>query len=392
MELTGLLDVTPNDSGFLRPVAGVRTIDDPYVPSYLVRQHHLRAGDVVTVMARPSSRQSGSGPARDSRESRSSRPRSASSLAAYEVLAVEGAPPPVRRPRFDDLTPLFPDRRIRLEGPTRREVLPRVVDLVAPIGFGQRALIVAPPKAGKTTVLKQLTQAIEAHNPNTVVLVLLIDERPEEVTDLRRSVSGTVYSSTFDRPAMEHVRLAELVIERAKRLVEAGRDVVVVLDGITRLARAYNLAAPATGRIMSGGLDSGALYPPKRFFGAARNVEEGGSLTILATALVETGSRMDDVIFEEFKGTGNAEIKLDRRLAERRIYPAIDVVASSTRHEELLATPAQLAQLWKLRRVLVGLSSSSDAAALELLVDKVRTTDSNDDFLAQIAAVPEPRA
>jgi transcription termination factor Rho len=270
-------------------------------------------------------------------------------------------------------------------------VTARIVDLISPIGKGQRGLIVSPPKAGKTTVLKQIAHSIEANNPDVHLMVLLVDERPEEVTDMRRSVKGEVIASTFDRPADEHTQVSELAIERAKRLVEAGRDVVIVLDGITRLARAYNLAQPATGRIMSGGIDTGALYPPKKFFGSARNIEEGGSLTILATALVETGSRMDEVIFEEFKGTGNMELRLDRKLAERRIYPALDVNASSTRHEELLFDRQQLQQVWKLRRVLNALASDGSAAAgLELLVDKIRSTRSNEQFLAEIAKTPAP--
>jgi transcription termination factor Rho len=265
----------------------------------------------------------------------------------------------------------------------------RIVDLLSPIGKGQRGMIVSPPKAGKTTVMKQIAHSIEANNPEVHLMVLLVDERPEEVTDMRRSVRGEVIASTFDRPADEHTQVAEMTIERAKRLVEVGRDVVIVLDGITRLARAYNLAAPATGRIMSGGVDSGALYPPKKFFGAARNVEEGGSLTILASALVETGSKMDEVIFEEFKGTGNMELRLDRRLSERRLYPAIDVNASSTRHEELLFERSQLQQVWKLRRVLNALANDGkEAAGLELLMDKIRTTSSNDEFLAEIAKGP----
>src|SRR5207253_3235320 len=280
------------------------------------------------------------------------------------------------RPRFEDLTPLFPDSKLKLESGDPTNMTARIVDLISPIGKGQRGLIVSPPKAGKTTIMKTIATSIERNNPEVKLIVLQVDERPEEVTDMRRSVQGEVIASTFDRPADEHTSLAELTIERAKRLVEYGEDVVIVLDGITRLARAYNLAAPATGRIMSGGVDSGALYPPKKFFGAARNVEEGGSLTILATALIETGSKMDEVIFEEFKGTGNMELRLDRRLAERRIYPAIDVDASSTRHEELLFDRTQLQQVWKLRRVLNALEGG---AGLELLMDKIKTTRSNDE-------------
>jgi transcription termination factor Rho len=267
-------------------------------------------------------------------------------------------------------------------------VTARIIDLIAPIGKGQRGLIVSPPKAGKTTIMKQIVRSIETNNPEVHLFVLLVDERPEEVTDMRRwckNDTSTVVASTFDRPAEEHTHVSELVIERAKRLVEGGADVVVVLDGITRLSRAYNLAAPTTGRVMSGGIDTGALYPPKKFFGAARNLEEGGSLTILATALVETGSRMDEVIFEEFKGTGNMELRLDRRLAERRVYPAIDVDASSTRHEELLFQGTQLQQVWKLRRVLSGLAhDGAGGAGLELLIDRMRTFKSNKEFLAEI--------
>jgi transcription termination factor Rho len=293
------------------------------------------------------------------------------------------------RAKFEDLTPLFPDSKLRLElSDDPHEITGRIVDLIAPIGKGQRGLIVSPPKAGKTTILKQLVYAIERNNPEVHLMILLVDERPEEVTDMKRHVvRGEVVASTFDRPADEHTQVAELAIERAKRLVEMGNDVVIVLDGITRLARAYNLSAPTSGRIMSGGVDSTALYPPKKFFGAARNIEEGGSLTIIATALIETGSRMDEVIFEEFKGTGNMELRLDRRLAERRIYPSIDVEASSTRHEELLFDRQELQQVWKLRRVLNALE---DGKGLELLIDKIRTTPTNDQFLREIAKAPSP--
>jgi transcription termination factor Rho len=301
-----------------------------------------------------------------------------------------------RRPRFEDLTPLFPDEKLRLETPgtSVADMTARIVDLISPIGKGQRGLVVSPPKAGKTTVLKTIVQAIDRNHPEVHLMVLLVDERPEEVTDMRRSTNGEVIASTFDRPSDEHTQLAELVIERAKRLVEEGRDVVIVLDGITRLARAYNLAAPATGRIMSGGVDSGALYPPKKFFGTARNIEEGGSLTIIATALVETGSRMDEVIFEEFKGTGNMELRLDRRLAERRVYPAIDVDGSSTRHEELLFDRKTLQQVWRVRRALNALSSEggSSGAALERLLDGLRQYKSNEEFLAEAAKAGGPGA
>jgi transcription termination factor Rho len=293
------------------------------------------------------------------------------------------------RPKFEELTPLFPDSRLSLElEDDPANFTGRIVDLVSPIGKGQRGLVVSPPKAGKTTILKQIVYSVERNNPEVHLMVLLVDERPEEVTDMRRHVkNGEVVASTFDRPSDEHTQVAELTIERAKRLVEMGRDVVIILDGITRLARAYNLSAPASGRILSGGVDSTALYPPKRFFGAARNIEEGGSLTIVATALIETGSRMDEVIFEEFKGTGNMELRLDRRLSERRIYPSIDVEASSTRHEELLFDRNQLQQVWKLRRVLNALE---EGKGLELLIDKIRTTKSNDEFLAEIAKAPTP--
>jgi transcription termination factor Rho len=297
------------------------------------------------------------------------------------------------RPRFEDLTPLFPDQKLRMEREGEpHNMTTRIIDLISPIGKGQRGLIVSPPKAGKTTIEKEIARSIEVNHPEVHLIVLLADERPEEVTDWRKwLLRGEVVASTFDRPSEEHTQVAELTIERAKRMVETGRDVVIILDGITRLARAYNLAAPATGRIMSGGVDSGALYPPKKFFGAARNIEEGGSLTIMATALVETGSKMDEVIFEEFKGTGNMELRLDRKLAERRVYPAIDVDASSTRHEELLIQRGQLPMVWKLRRVLSGLSGGeggSAQAGLELLIDRIKTFKTNDEFLAEVAKAP----
>ena len=289
----------------------------------------------------------------------------------------------MRRPRFEHLTPLFPDQRLRLEVEGKGNgVLTRIVDLIAPIGKGQRGLIVSPPKAGKTTVLQEIAQSIATNNPECYLMVVLVDERPEEVTDMQRSVKGEVIYSTFDRPAEESIQVSELAIERAKRLVEMGTDVVILLDSITRLARAHNLATPASGRILSGGVDSTALYPPKRFFGAARNIEEGGSLTILGTALVETGSKMDEVIFEEFKGTGNMELRLDRKLADRRIYPAIDVESSGTRREELLFDRKELAQVWKLRRVLLALESG---ASLELLIDRLKNSTSNEEFLADVA-------
>jgi transcription termination factor Rho len=371
----GFLDLRDEGFGFLRTSGFLPSPRDIYVSISQVRRFALRKGDYVEGASRP-----------------------ASSNEKYPALLridnVNGltSDEARQRPRFEDLTPLFPDQKMRLEVPGDvANVTARIVDLVAPIGKGQRGMIVSPPKAGKTTVLKQIAHSIEANNPEVHLMVLLVDERPEEATDWRRSVKGEVIASTFDRPSDEHTMVAELAIERARRLVEMGKDVVIILDGITRLARAYNLAQPATGRIMSGGVDSGALYPPKKFFGSARNIEEGGSLTILATALVETGSRMDEVIFEEFKGTGNMELRLDRRLAERRIYPALDVNASSTRHEELLFDRSQLQQVWKLRRVLNALGSEGNAGAgLELLMDKIKSTKSNDEFLAEIAKTPVP--
>jgi len=284
------------------------------------------------------------------------------------------------RVEFGKLTPLYPQERLRLE--TEPNVLTtRVIDLIAPIGKGQRGLIVSPPKAGKTMVLQSIANAITTNNPECHLMVVLVDERPEEVTDMQRSVKGEVIASTFDRPAEDHTTVAELAIERAKRLVEMGHDVVILLDSITRLGRAYNIAAPASGRILSGGVDSAALYPPKKFFGAARNIEDGGSLTILATALVETGSKMDEVIFEEFKGTGNMELKLDRKFADKRIFPAVDVDASGTRKEEILMGPEELNIVWKLRRVLHALDSQQ---ALELLLEKMKGTKSNVEFLMQV--------
>ncbi|NNN00583.1 MAG: transcription termination factor Rho [Acidimicrobiaceae bacterium] len=375
IEIEGLLDLRDDGYGFLRTKGYHPSPNDVYVSINQVRRYHLRKGDAIIGGFRPAA-------------SNEKYP------ALLRVDSVAGVDPEVARlrPRFEDLTPLFPDEKLNLEtNEGKADLTPRIVDLLSPIGKGQRGLIVSPPKAGKTTVMKQIAQSIETNNPEVHLMVLLVDERPEEVTDMRRSVHGEVIASTFDRPAEEHTHVAELCIERAKRLVEQGRDVVIILDGITRLARAYNLAAPATGRIMSGGVDSGALYPPKKFFGAARNIEEGGSLTIIASALVETGSKMDEVIFEEFKGTGNMELKLDRRLAERRIYPAIDVNASSTRHEELLFNREALPQVWKLRRVLNGLASEGrDAAGLELLIDKLKSTRSNDEFLAEIGRGPAP--
>ncbi len=342
-----------------------------------VRQYGLRKGDRIVGTSRPANRNE-KNPA----------------LLSIESINGDGPDKAKDRPRFENLTPLFPDEKLVQEMPDDPDnMTARIIDLLSPIGKGQRGLIVSPPKAGKTTIMKNIARSIETNNPEVELIVLLVDERPEEVTDMRRWLQeGEVAASTFDRPAEEHTMVAEITIERAKRMVESGKDVVIILDGITRLARAYNLAAPGTGRIMSGGVDSGALYPPKKFFGAARNVEEGGSLTILATALVETGSRMDEVIFEEFKGTGNMELKLDRVSAERRIYPAIDVDASSTRHEELLfAGRKELDQVWKLRRVLSGMAAESDkgaAAGLELLMDRLKSFKTNAEFLKEVAKGP----
>ena len=372
IEILGLLDLRDEGYGFLRASGYLPGQKDVYVSASQVRRFALRKGDYVRGSSRP----------------QASNEKYPALLRVDEINGM--TPDDARnRPKFEDLTPLFPDSRLRLElADEPHEILGRIVDLISPIGKGQRGMIVSPSKAGKTTILKQFVHAVERNNPEVHLMVLLVDERPEEVTDMRRHVlRGEVVASTFDRPADEHTQVAELAIERAKRLVEMGTDVVIVLDGITRLARAYNLAAPTSGRIMSGGVDSTALYPPKKFFGAARNIEEGGSLTILATALIESGSRMDEVIFEEFKGTGNMELRLDRHLAERRIYPAIDVEASSTRHEELLFDRQQLQQVWKLRRVLNALE---DGKGLELLIDKIRTTKSNDEFLAEIAKAPTP--
>jgi transcription termination factor Rho len=362
----GLLDILPEGYGFLRVTGYLSGDKDVYVSANQVRKFRLRKGDIVSGPIRP--------------------PRSKEKFpAVVRIDKVNGmsSEEAMRRPRFESLTPLFPDERLRLEVDGRANgILTRIVDLIAPIGKGQRGLIVSPPKAGKTTVLQEIAQAITTNNPECYLMVVLVDERPEEVTDMQRSVKGEVIYSTFDRPAEEHTQVSELALERAKRLVEMGTDVVILLDSITRLARAHNLATPASGRILSGGVDSQALYPPKRFFGAARNIEEGGSLTILGTALVETGSKMDEVIFEEFKGTGNMELRLDRKLADKRIYPAIDIEASGTRKEELLFDQKELTQVWKLRRVLLALEPG---AALELLIDRLKTTKSNAEFLAEVA-------
>ena len=362
----GILDILPEGYGFLRCTGYLPGDNDVYVAANLIRKNRLRKGDICTGPIRPARAQE-------------KFPALVRPVTVNEV-SPEGAK---KRVKFSDLTPLFPDVRLHLEVEGQsNHILPRIVDLIAPIGKGQRGLIVSPPKAGKTTVLKEIANSITNNNPECHLMVVLVDERPEEVTDMQRSVKGEVIYSTFDRPAEEHTQVSELAIERAKRLVEEGMDVVVLLDSITRLARAHNLATPASGRILSGGVDSTALYPPKRFFGAARNIEEGGSLTILGTALVETGSRMDEVIFEEFKGTGNMELRLDRKLADKRIYPAIDIEASGTRREELLFAEDELVEVWKLRRVLLALEPG---AALELLIDRLKNMKSNAEFLASVA-------
>ena len=366
--VTGVLDVLPEGYGFLRTGGYLPSSEDIYASLSQIRRFHLRKGDQVTGAIR--------------------RPKDNEKYAALlRIDSVNGATPEEAQGRrnFDKLTPLFPEDRYRLEH-DQAAVTERIVDLVSPIGKGQRGMVVSPPKAGKTTVLKQIANGILQADPKTHVMILLVDERPEEVTDWQRTVeAGEVVYSTFDKPADQHIQVTELVLERAKRLVEMGQDVAILLDSITRLARAYNLAAPASGKILSGGVDSTALYPPKRFFGAARNIEEGGSLTIIASALVETGSRMDEVIFEEFKGTGNMELRLDRSLSEKRLYPAINIEASGTRKEERLMPTEELALTWRLRRVLHALDG---AAAIEMLIDKIRATKSNEQFLKEISKAP----
>jgi len=363
--VAGILDVLDNYA-FVRTAGYLPSPNDVYVSLSMVKKNGLRKGDAVTGAVRQP---------RDGERREKFNP-------LVRIDTINGTDPEQsrQRPEFSKLTPLYPQERLRLETEPGN-LTTRVIDLVSPIGKGQRGLIVSPPKAGKTMVLQSIANAIVTNNPECHLMVVLVDERPEEVTDMQRSVKGEVISSTFDRPAEDHTIVAELAIERAKRLVELGHDVVVLLDSMTRLGRAYNLAAPASGRILSGGVDSTALYPPKRFFGAARNIENGGSLTILATALVETGSRMDEVIFEEFKGTGNMELKLDRKLADKRIFPSVDVDASGTRKEELLMAPDELKIVWKLRRVLHALDQQQ---AIELLLTKLRETKSNLEFLMQI--------
>ncbi len=368
--VSGLFDLREEGYGFLRTTGPVPGPTDVYVSISQVRRFALRRGDRIDGAARPAG-------------------GNEKYPALVRVDTVGGRSPEEARgrPRFEDLTPVFPDRRLHLElAGDAGDLTGRAVDLLAPIARGQRALVVSPPMAGRTTVLKQIARSIEANHPDVVLVVVLVDERPEEVTDMRRSIGGEVVASTFDRPAEEHVLVAELTVERAKRVVELGRDVVVVLDGITRLARAYNLAQPAGGRIVPGGIDAAALHAPKKLFGAARNLEEGGSLTIVATASVGTGSPLDEAVLEELEGTANMELRLDRSLAERRLHPAIDVEGSSTRHEELLFERDQLQQVWKLRGELVALGAGGDhAAGYEALLDRLRATQSNEELLADLA-------
>ena len=364
-EVTGVLDIMGDGYGFLRTSGYLPGENDIYVGLATIRKNGLRKGDMVTGTTRPA------------------RPND-KFAALQKVSAVNGMAPEIMalRPKFADLTPVFPDERLLMEH-GKNTTTARVIDLTAPIGKGQRGLIVSPPKAGKTTVLKDIAAAITANNPDVHLMYLGIDERPEEATDMERSIRGEVVSSTFDMPSENHIQVAELVIERAKRLVEQGKDVVILLDSITRLARAYNLAQPASGRILSGGVDSTALYPPKRFLGAARNIENGGSLTILASALIETGSKMDEVIFEEFKGTGNMELKLDRYLADRRIFPAIDPISSGTRKEELLMDPQEAPLIWGVRRILANTNSTE--RAMDMLIKSLKQTETNQEFLLRMA-------
>lgn len=371
LPVAGILDVLENYA-FIRTSGYLPGPNDVYVSLAQVKKYNLRKGDAVVGAIRAP---------RDG-EDRSQQSARQKFNALVRVTSVNGKTPEELKDRveFAKLVPLYPSERLRLETDPKK-IGPRVIDLVAPIGKGQRGLIVSPPKAGKTLILQSIANAITTNNPEVHLMMVLVDERPEEVTDMQRTVKGEVIASTFDRPADDHTTVAELSIERAKRLVEMGMDVVVLLDSMTRLGRAYNLAAPASGRILSGGVDSAALYPPKRFFGAARNIENGGSLTILATALVETGSKMDEVIFEEFKGTGNMELRLSRQLADKRIFPAVDVNASGTRREENLLSPEEVKIMWKLRRVLSGLETQQ---SLELLTNKIRETQSNVEFLMQV--------
>jgi len=372
--IAGILDVLDNYA-FVRTTGYLPGQSDVYVSLGQVKRYNLRKGDaVVGAIKQP----------REGEQSSRQKYNALVKVDAINGLSVDDA---ANRVEFSKLTPLYPQERLRLETAPEK-LTQRIIDLVAPIGKGQRGLIVAPPKAGKTIVLQQIANAIAINNPEVHLMVVLVDERPEEVTDMQRTVKGEVIASTFDRPAEDHTTVAELAIERAKRLVELGRDVVVLLDSITRLSRAYNITAPTSGRVLTGGVDASALYPPKRFFGAARNIENGGSLTILATALVETGSKMDEVIFEEFKGTGNSELRLSRQLADKRIFPAVDINASSTRREEMLLSPDEVKITWKLRRALAGLDPQQ---ALEVVLGKLKETQSNVEFLVQMQkSIPTP--
>lgn len=363
-DIKGILQIRPDSSGIIHAHGYMKSNDDAFVPAYLIRSARLRTGDVIEGSLRPS--------------------RGDKRAGLAKITTVNGVDPEQarNRPKFGDLTPVYPNEPLRMEH-GKDSITGRAIDIVSPIGKGQRGLIVSPPKAGKTTILKKICQSISINNPEVHLICLLVDERPEEVTDMQRSIKGEVVASTFDMPAENHTRVAELVIERAKRIVELGGDVVVVLDSITRLARAYNLAAPASGRILSGGVDSAALYPPKRFLGAARNIENGGSLTILASALIDTGSKMDEVIFEEFKGTGNMELKLDRDLADRRIFPAIDPVASGTRNEDLLVDEQMRPFVFGLRRILAGMNNTERAAAS--FIKGLKGTNTNQEFLVRSA-------
>lgn len=375
-EVAGILDIVDNNVAFVRTTGYHAAPTDVYVNNQLIRRCGLRAGDYITGKVRMN--RGGNGGYHGKGGRNRNRYNNLIHVDTVNNMSVEDAR---QRPRFAKLTPLYPNQRLRLE--TEPKILTtRVIDLIMPIGKGQRALIVSPPKAGKTTILQNIANAITTNNPECYLMVVLVDERPEEVTDMERSVRGEVISSTFDRPPSEHTSVAELAIERAKRLVEQGQDVVVLLDSITRLGRAYNNSSPASGRILSGGVDSNALYPPKRFLGAARNIENGGSLTIIATAMVETGSAGDTVIFEEFKGTGNAELKLDRKISERRVFPAVDVNPSGTRKDELLLAPEEARVMHKLRRILSALDNQQ---AIDLLIKQLKKTRSNGEFLMQVA-------
>lgn len=371
VDVEGVLDILADGYGFLRTQGYLPSETDAYVGLSTIRRNGLRKGDYVVGQVRP--------------------PRENEKYAAVQkVISVNRIPIDDcgKRVRFADLTPVYPDERLLMEH-GKNTITSRVIDLSAPIGKGQRGLIVSPPKAGKTTILKDIAASISANNPEVYLMCLLVDERPEEVTDMERSIKGEVVSSTFDMPCENHIQVAELVIERAKRLVEIGYDVVILLDSLTRLARAYNLAQPASGRILSGGVDSTALYPPKRFLGAARNIEGGGSLTILASALVDTGSKMDEVIFEEFKGTGNMELKLDRSLADRRVFPAIDPVASGTRKEDLLLDPQEAPLIWAVRRILANMNNTE--RAMDMLIKSIKQTNTNQEFLLRTAKKAQER-